>query len=540
MTVYTAGWVAHTVNIQSSGSSVFLGAIINMDNSGTDTAAWLLNTAHLARSAVLSKHGFSCASKVAVISTSTINGMVYKAATSVLSHSQLQDIDTIIDSIMVDSTKNMNSFPRKLIHIDRRYGGLGITCFSVQADSRKIQKLFGCLRSQQTQSMAAKGLLSRLARKHGYHSSPQQRLVITPAPSNRRTRKMFLDGPLEMLQSHGLYICRAGISDSPQELTCLLPVLIPKEDNELRQFCIDNNFMNISDITVSINMKREWYLEGPLELLRPYLPILPPTGQSPLLTGQYWKLQHQLRTYNLQINDVIRIDGVYCGKVVVTRYKRTAMANRVRHCECQIQVPQQFLFQPEYAIRCSLSHVSDDIFSIQYPRLQPRPDWASIPEASPPSWIQWITAKLTTLSDNYSPRPYTDGSWDSPAHLQSYFRPDISRTTSSAAIIIKDDSKDWMELPVLAIYIKDGQDLECESVYSMEFLALAGALQMTVFNLDKLHATASDAQGVLKLLSHRRHHLQQVLKDHHFLLQCIDNSLFKGAPMPYHVRVHHI
>jgi hypothetical protein len=57
----------------------------------------------------------------------------------------------------------------------------------------------------------------------------------------------------------------------------------------------------------------------------------------------------------------------------------------------------------------------------------------------------------------------------------------------------------------------------------MEFLALAGALQMTVFNLDRLRATASDAQGVLKLLPNRRHHLQQVLKDHHFLLQCIDN-----------------
>ena len=61
---------------------------------------------------------------------------------------------------------------------------------------------------------------------------------------------------------------------------------------------------------------------------------------------------------------------------------------------------------------------------------------------------------------------------------------------------------------------------------------------MTVFNLDKLHATASDAQGAIRLLPHRCHHLQQVLKDHHFLLQCIDNSLFKGAPMPYHVRGH--
>ena len=108
--------------------------------------------------------------------------------------------------------------------------------------------------------------------------------------------------------------------------------------------------MNISDITILDNNKRGWYLEGPLEHLRSYLPLSPPTGQSPLLTGQYWKLQHQLQTYNLQINDVIRIDGLYGGKVVITRYKRTGTSNRVRHCENQIQVPQQFLFQKEHAI----------------------------------------------------------------------------------------------------------------------------------------------------------------------------------------------
>ena len=117
-------------------------------------------------------------------------------------------------------------------------------------------------------------------------------------------------------------------------------------------------------------------------------------------------------------------------------------------------------------------------------------------------------------------------------------RPDISSTRSSAAIIIKDDSAEWRNLPVIAVYISDGQDLGCESVYSMEYIALAAALQLTVFNLDRLHSTASDALGILKLLPNRRNHLHRVLHDHHFLLQCVDNALFQGAPMPYHVREH--
>ena len=146
MTVYTTGWVPHAVPIQSTGSSVFPGASVNIDNSGSDTAEWLQHTAHLARSAVLSKPRFSGASKMAVISTSTLNGMVFKAACSVLSHTQLWEIDRILDDIAVDSTHNMYSFPRKLIHIDKKLGGLGIPSFSVQADSKKLQKRFGCLR----------------------------------------------------------------------------------------------------------------------------------------------------------------------------------------------------------------------------------------------------------------------------------------------------------------------------------------------------------------------------------------------------------
>jgi hypothetical protein len=258
MTVYTTGWIAHSVPIQSSGSSVFLGAIQDMDNSGTDTYTWLLNTAKLARSTVLSKHGFSAAAKVAVVSTSTISGMVYKAANSVLSHEQLINIDTIIDSIMVDSTRNMVTFPRKLIHIDKKFGGLGIQSFSAQTESRKLQKVFSCLRSQQTHGLAAQGLLSRYARKYGFHSSPNQQLVIKPYSEDRGARKTFLDGPGEMLAANNLYICRGGYKDT-QTLTQLLPTLITSDDTELRRYCVQNNFLNVSDITILTNEGREWY-----------------------------------------------------------------------------------------------------------------------------------------------------------------------------------------------------------------------------------------------------------------------------------------
>jgi hypothetical protein len=157
----------------------------------------------------------------------------------------------------------MVTFPRKHIHIDKKFGGLGIQSFSVQAESRKLQKVFGCLRSQQTHGLAAQGLLSRFARKYGSHSSSSQQLVIIPFPEGRSARKIFLDGPSELLASNNLYICRGGSKDTSQNLRCLLPALITSDDNELCQYCLDNNFLNVSDITILNDEGREWYLEWP-------------------------------------------------------------------------------------------------------------------------------------------------------------------------------------------------------------------------------------------------------------------------------------
>jgi hypothetical protein len=111
-------------------------------------------------------------------------------------------------------------------------------------------------------------------------------------------------------------------------------------------------------------------------------------------------------------------------------------------------------------------------------------------------------------------------------------------TTASAAIIIKDDTADWKDKPVLAVHINDGTDIGAASAFTMEYLALAGALQATVLTEGRLHATGSDAKSVLDLLTGRRQRLQAVTKDHHYLLQCVDNSLHKGAPLPFHVRSH--
>ena len=50
--------------------------------------------------------------------------------------------------------------------------------FSDRAAEGKLQKLVGCMCSQQLHALAAKGAMSRLARKHGYYGVAGHELVI--------------------------------------------------------------------------------------------------------------------------------------------------------------------------------------------------------------------------------------------------------------------------------------------------------------------------------------------------------------------------
>ena len=101
----------------------------------------------------------------------------------------------------------MQSHPRKLLHIPRYLGGLGIVHFSAAGESGKLQKLFGCMRSQQKHGLAARGILSRLCRKMGIHASPGQQIVITERVEARNEIKLYGDGMRQWLLSHNLYLC---------------------------------------------------------------------------------------------------------------------------------------------------------------------------------------------------------------------------------------------------------------------------------------------------------------------------------------------
>ena len=137
------------------------------------------------------------ASKLTIAASATVQKLRYKAKFNVLSDQELHAVDRIFDATYTDATRNMYSYPRKLLHLPRRFGGLGVAQFSALVEVGKLQKLFSCLRSTQLFSQAALGLLSRVARKHGHSTMPGYPLVLLPLTNPITSRKLYLDGPVE-------------------------------------------------------------------------------------------------------------------------------------------------------------------------------------------------------------------------------------------------------------------------------------------------------------------------------------------------------
>jgi len=316
-------------------------------------------------------------------------------------------------------------------------------------------------------------------------------------------------------------------------------------DHELRQHCASLQLYTLSDLTESDDTGQlTWKIPEVISTIREYIPLLPPTGPPPLLVGQYWRLQQGVRENHetiLGYGDVIRIDGRLDDEVLITRYRvlHHAKKHLVQHLPGNITIPLAYLSLSNMIKRCTLHQHDKDIFAATNERLQHIPQWKLYPEPGPPPWIQDIQRTLDSIMANmqYQARPYTDGAFSTSATIESYFRPSELQCMATAAIIIKDDSSMWRRKPVIALHISDGHELGPQSVYTMEYLALAGALQLSSTD-DRLLNIGSDAESIVNLLPKRCKKLNNITKDHHYLLQCADNFLHRGAQLPYAVESH--
>ena len=209
--------------------------------------------------------------------------------------------------------------------------------FSDRAAEGKLQKLFGCMRSQQLHAHAAKGSLSRLPRKHGYYAVSGHALVVHSLPPHRHGRKLFCDGPTEWLALHGMHICRHNMPGTAAGLSGLLLQLVPLVNTAHRQVCISQHMYTVGDLVELRRGEAHWYALGPLVDLLPYLSAVVPNEQQPLRVGQCWKLAN-------------RHGG--CDDMAVVAWYRVALGGKKRGL---LDSGSQYLFPRSSASRPTLA-----------------------------------------------------------------------------------------------------------------------------------------------------------------------------------------
>ena len=92
-------------------------------------------------------------------------------------------------------------------------------------------------------------------------------------------------------------------------------------------------------------------------------------------------------------------------------------------------------------------------------------------------------------------------------------------------------------MPVVIIHICDGGSINAESAYTMEYIALAASMKIQATGITTT-PIGCDADSIITNIPHRAHRLRQITKDHILPLQCIDDCIHQGCPLPVHVESH--
>ena len=130
-----------------------------------------------------------------------------------------------------------------------------------------------------------------------------------------------------------------------------------------------------------------------------------------------------------------------------------------------------------------------------------------------PPWICTARQFCKAQEAEYRPVLYMDGSYrEMNVGLRSVFDRTAVTRVASGSIVIMHAGDDWKERPIFTLGIRQGQDIQASSAFTMEYLALTGAL--LIQKAVQAEKTYTDCQSVYKILCTRREHLNTTDESH--------------------------
>ena len=495
-----------------------------------------LVAAHCAETAICAA---SADTKVGCIDVSTYAKARYKAKLMSLTLAELTSVDKIFHKFHCKALKQLPSFPYALMYLNPERGGCGVRKFSDIANVDKLTELLrGCQRSDEVE-LATSGVLQRVLRTNGLPLADHYRTCFL----HKRGTRHWVRSLLEWLQEHQLFLWRGGDTPTEKQLSCPLHIAFPTMPLQQRRRLRNKRLLHVGDIIDDSTGHRRWSV--PLEELEilTYTLEEPPTDDKLLLwEGQFWKPYVDIR--GLRPSDVIEILHVHPqGAIRVAVWK---LANRVAQQEWYSRSQEERTLLYDEVFGTKSQHVRLDQGGLRpgrnrcnfkNERTTPRPIIQLDPDTSCPLWIQKARQFCQAQKTEYRPILYTDGSYsETNSGLRSVMDKTAVTRAASGSIVVMHAGEDWRERPIFTLGIRQGQDIHASSAFTMEYLALTGALLLQ--KEIQAEKTYTDCQSVYKIVCNRQEHLNNTDESHRVLLQTMNGILAHGLQMPGWVPSH--
>ena len=504
--VHNYGWSEVTIEAQDDGVLEYLGG--KRDTSGYCKAALKglqeLVAAHCAETVICAA---SADTKVGCIEVSTYAKARYKAKLMSLTMAELKTIDKLLHKFHCKVLKQLQSFPYDLMYLNPERGGCGVKRFSDIANIDKLTELLRGSRRTDEVEAAASGVLQRVLRTNGLPLADHYRACF----QHKRGSRHWLRSLLEWLQDQQLFLWRGGTAPTQTQLSCPIHVAFPNMSTQHQRRLRAKRLLHIGDIIDDTTGHRRWSVPlEELDLLTHTFDEPPKDNQLLLWEGQFWKPYVDIA--GLRPTDVIEILHVHVQGTIRAAVWKLSERRAQQEWYTRSQEERNFKYSEIFGTR--RQHIRVDQGGLKpgrnrclfkNERTTPKPVIQVESQSNRPKWIGAARQFCLQQKADYRPVLYTDGSYSkTDLGLRDVFDKANGTTVANGSIVIMHAGDDWKQRPIFAIGIRHGSDIQATSAFTMEYLALAGALLLQR-NING-EQTFTDCQAVYKIVCNRKTH----------------------------------
>jgi hypothetical protein len=453
---------------------------------------------------VITRKPASAPTKIIALTASVYQKICYKAQFSALSYKETMQLDVPINQFYRRVTKNMLSFPTKLLYSECSQGGLGFRRLSDEIQQRKLNNLLSGLHQDADTKDAYESHLYRAMRIDGYRPLHGQGSPVDPIDS-----RFWAASLLDAFEYAGLKLQRGGdqmIGTAGEQLQARYQ-LTEHQSSELKRFGV----YTVGDVTQQSENGVLWrdFSDTPLEFINRLENDESPPQEPPIIgIHTMWRIADG---HVAEILGIMRDDGQFCVRIWIPigLFRRGGMlrihtSTPSRGAGTPLTMSHGELFMGEAAHR--VITYPDEVVTLDGNTTVTRRilSWATtaIPRVHTPCQrtASPFANTIATAMAGRVCRVYTDGSYKalhSREELLFSEPPAIVKHGASLVLIPEDHEDD----PIV-FHISHHDSLAAVCAFPMELIPLTLALELAT--IARVRAVHSDCESIVKWISREK------------------------------------